>query len=278
MSELFGRQVVVQVEDTQVTGLRCVFRVVRTSGVEPNTAEVTLYNLAETTRRHLSQVHRAQVRLSAGYTGTVGLLFSGQARRVGGVQHVRSGPDWLTRVECGDGETALTTSRITRSFAPGTSVRQVARALADTLNGVDMGNLEKALTQVQDVPFPHGFSTQSRTADELTTLLASRGLSWSIQDGRLQVLGASEVEPGQAVLLTPETGLMGSPEYNTPDKAKGPPTLKVRSLLQPSLRPGVLVQVRAAAVQGDFKVLKVTHNGDTHGPGWLSECETVARK
>jgi hypothetical protein len=49
--------------------------------------------------------------------------------------------------------------------------------------------------------------------------------------------------------------------------------LKVKSVLQPGLRPGRGLQLQSAAYSGLFRIEKVKHEGDTHGQTWTSDIE-----
>jgi hypothetical protein len=76
-------------------------------------------------------------------------------------------------------------------------------------------------------------------------------------------------------VLSPTTGLLGSPEWSTPNKEGKPPTLKVTSLLLPQILPGRRVQLDARAAKGVFKVQQLNHQGDTHEGDWRTEMECV---
>lgn len=280
MSVLFGRVAQVQVDTLLVTGLRITFKVEKKGSADPNTAQVVIYNLAETTRQQLSKLDSARVLLTAGYVGTAALLFAGDARRKVGIQHVRQGPDWLTKIECGDGERAYQDARFSGSFAAGTKVAEVAKAMARKL-GVGLGNLEQALAgggfRQGLSEYPLGFTAHGSASTELFRLLRGLGFEASIQDGQLLVLKPGEVAPGKAVLLSTRTKtIIGSPQYNSAEKDKGAPQLKVKTQLQPALKPGVPVKVESEAVSGSFKAKAVSHTGDTHGGEWTSDCLLVA--
>ncbi len=281
MSELFGRQVVLQVGDLQVRNLRIAFSVVRSTKEEPNTATISIYNMKEETRARLAKEPGLQVYLSAGYESGGGLLFAGQTRK-GGVGSVKQGPDWVTKLECGDGAGAYSTANASVSLAKGSSAKDVVLALVKALK-VEPGNVEAALAKGNFrqglTSYPSGYAFRGKASVGLSQVLASLGLQWSVQDGKLQVLRPAETTEGQALLLSPSSGLIGSPEYATPDKKGGAPTLRARSLLRAELRPGLRVVIRSREIDGAFKCLKVTHAGDTHGTGdgsWSSDGDFVA--
>lgn len=217
--------------------------------------------------------------LSAGYPETIALLFAGDLRRPNGIQTVRVGPDLVTKLECGDGEKAYREARFSGSFAKGTKVVDVVRAMANTL-GVGLGNLEEALKggnyRLGLNEYAWGYAAHGASVDQLFQILRGLGFESSIQDGQLQVLRPGEVARGKVLLLSTFNGnLIGAPQYASPDKQGGPPTLKAKALLEPNLRPGVQVEVESREVNGSFKVKAVSHTGDTHGGEFASECSLV---
>lgn len=280
MSDLFKRVVQVQVDTLLVRDLRITFKVQKKGTADPNTAEVSLYNLSEETRARLTKLDRAALLLTAGYVGTEALIFSGDIRRPNGIQHTRVGADWVTKVECGDGERAYREARFSGSFAKGTKVVDVARAMAQSL-GVGLGNLEDALAggnfRQGLSEYPSGFSAHGNSATALTRLLRGLGLEASIQDGQLLVLRDAETTKGFVPLLSNENGtIIGSPEYNSAEKEKGPPTLKVKTPIQGVFKVGGKVRVESAQVSGFFKIKALSHSGDTHGGDWSTDLGLLA--
>lgn len=265
--ELFSRTCSLIVNNLQVDGLRVVFKVEKSLGKEPNTAEIAVANLSKTSRGGM-QSKGSNVVLLAGYEGNGAVIFSGVSRTI---THTLEGSDWVTKITCGDGETSFTFDRISESFAPGTRVSVVARAIVRAML-VDPGN---AFSQVDKLEgkFLQGYTLHGRAAVELDRILRPRGYSFSIQDGRLQILKPSETAVGRAILLTPDTGMIGSPELGAPEKTGGGSRLKVKSFLQPSFRPGGTVEVRSRLHTGQFRIEKVSHSGDTSGGDWYSSLE-----
>ena len=273
MAQLFQRVCTVQVDSLEVSGLRAQFHVTKTLVKEPNTLDLKVTNLSEHTRAGM-QKKGAKVVVLAGYPGTAAIIFSGDARSI---DHVKDGAEWVTHVQCGDGERAYQFARFSQSFKPGTSVADVVAAAAKAL-GIDAS---QAIARVKQggvralKQFVGGFAAHGKASSELDKLMQSLGLTWSIQDGSLQVLAGTETLKGQAILLTPDTGLIGSPDHGTPAKPGQPAVMKVRSLLQPSIRPGCRIQIQSLAVNGQFRVQKVEHLGDTDGSDWYTDVEAT---
>jgi len=80
------------------------------------------------------------------------------------------------------------------------------------------------------------------------------------------------------VLLTPDTGLIGSPERSddieeTQSGERKRLGWRVKSLLNPQIRPGDRLQIKSAEVDGVFRAENVNHFGDTEGGDWYTEAE-----
>lgn len=256
---LFGRRWRVQVGELDVSSLDIAFTVKRSLQPRPGTCELKVYNLDPAHRAELTTARRPVVQLSAGYDPPP-LLFRGDARKV---EIERDGADWVAKVTAGDGEHAIRTARGAVSFAAGTSLADVIRALARAM-GVGEGNVSAAVASAAQ-QLPEGAVVRGPAAAELTRLCASAGLSWSVQDGVLQVLPVGRALSRVAVELAPDTGLVGSPE-----RGKGS-AVKARALLIPDLVPGRLVSLRSGVVSGAYRIEDVEYTGDTKGDDWYAD-------
>lgn len=273
MTRLFKREAVLLIGSTEFRGLRISFTVKKTSKQEPNTAEITVSNLST---ESLAQIKKGvKVRLLAGYEGASALIFAGDIRTV---ETGKPSQDQETLIRAGDGDAAYRDSFVASNFAPGAQTTDVIGKIAGAL-GVDAGEALAAL-KTKGVPgmrqYPRGTSASGKASQEMSRVLGAAGLEWSIQDGKLQILAPAEVAPGTAVLLTPDTGLVGSPELNVTEEGekKGKrPLLKLKSLLHPEIRPGVSLQVKARGFHGLFRAENVEHTGDTHDQPWYTEIE-----
>jgi hypothetical protein len=271
---LYERRVDLIVGGHEVTGLRTVFKVEKTSKPEPSKLDLSIYNLNAASRAQL-QGRGVPVILKGGYAQRTGLIFSGQSRTI---DHVHTGPDWVTHVQCGDGETAYVEARISSSFAPGTRVGDVIVACGTAL-GLNPGNMvaqAEAAGSGDLQQFVQGYQAHGSAATELTKVLRALGYSWSIQDGKLQLLAVGAAMPGEALLLNANTGLIGTPEHGTPPKPGKPGYLKIKCLLQPDLRPGSRIQLDSLGIKGLYRAVDVRHDGDTHSGNWYSEVEALS--
>lgn len=260
---------VLEPDAVEIDGLRVQLKIVKTGSKEPNTAEVSVWNLSADTRARV-QAKGSKLVVVAGYRDIQRQVFIGDVRTV---DHVRDGAAWVTKFQAGDAERAFRYARIGESFAGGTDAATIVERLVALL-GVDGGN---AIARVRRDArtFTQGYAAHGTVQGELSRLLDGLGLAWSIQDGRLQVLGPQETIPGGSIEVSETTGLVGSPEHGSPTEAGQPAVLKVRMLLQPEIVPGRTFALVAEGARGGYVAGRVEHAGDTAGGEWYTTAEAT---
>lgn len=280
MSRLFKRGVALTIARPQsyfvqapnavvLRGLRVTFSIEKKIGKQPNTCEVAVYNLSKDSRSNVDK-RPIHVRLDAGYDDNLERLFTGDLIWS---ESKLDGVDWETKLQVADGARAFQHARVTRSFKPGVTLRT---ALAEVTGSLGLTMTKSALaSSAMLTEFVSGLSLNGPAQREMTRLLAPHGLTWSIQDGRLQILGETEARTDQAIVVSQDAGMIGVPEYGSPTEKKKPPVLTVRMLLHPGLTPGGLIKVESRTIKGTFRVARVTHEGDTHGESWTSTVEAA---
>lgn len=258
----------------EIEKLRIAFKIEKHLAKEPNTCEVTITNGNDATRAELCRTPLV-VRIDAGHADDAGArhLFTGSLRHGYSKQ---DGTNWHTVLNLGDGASAFDGARASKTFGRGASAIQALRYVAGTM-GLELPQEVEVSTELTR-QFATGVSLFGRSADEMTRLLAPYGYGWSMQDGRLVVLKDGQAAPGTAILISKDTGLIGSPQFATPtagDVKKGKPAkLTFRTILYPQITPGFLVSVQSRAIDGIFRAERVTHTGDSHGTNdWVTEVE-----
>lgn len=264
------------IEALRFSDLRVTFKVEKTDDKNPNTADIAVYNLSATSRAAL-EGKGTPVLLMAGYASGVAQVFSGHARVT---DSEKQGVDWATRIRCGDGERAIAFATVSESAKPGTQVKDMVLRVAKKLVS-DPSNIAQTL-QNEVRSFSSGYAAHGNAAAELTRLCDKIDLKWSIQDGRLELLTLNGFTNDVGPLFTPDSGLVGTPALGTPDAKGGPQTWKVKTLLEPRIRPGQRFFVeRTISTDGQpvkretFRAKKVHHTGDTHGGEFFTEIEAT---
>lgn len=266
---LFDRRWRVQIGTLDVSQCAIKFKVARSLYGYAGTAEIEVRNLTKEHRDEILASPRRTtfVEVMAGYAEGMSLIFRGDKRKT---IPVREGADWIVKITAGDGEHALRNARVGRSFAAGSTVQQVVQHIADAM-GVGAGNAASALRGATlgglDGVFPEGTMLYGIAAEELTRLTSSVGLTWSIQDGALQILPRGGALAREALSLGPDTGLLGAPEVINRRACN------VKALLIPGLVPGQQVVLASDVVHGVWRISKAEYTGDTHGPEWTASLE-----
>lgn len=254
----------------EIEKLRFTFEVKRTLQKEPNPCDLVIYNLSPHSRAEIEK-KPATVTLLAGYDGVQRLLFTGDLRHA---FSEREGTEWVTYVKLGDGARSYAHARMdNKSYKPPIRVSQVLTDAANSM-GLDLPpEAEQSLELKQALST--GISMHGPTRDVLTRLLAPYGYGWSIQNGTLQILKDGDTR-GEAFLINGDTGLKNSPTRETGDKALQRLEVSFEVALYPELFPGCLVQLESQAFNGTFKVLELSHAGDTEGDEWTTSVKARA--
>lgn len=263
-----GLQIATRDPDTALARptLRVVFKIIRALAKDPNSAEISIYNLSAESRAKL-QEKDIPTTVEAGYVGNISRIFGGTLDFGGSF---KEGDDWITRVQSGDGSKAFRTARVNRSLKGPISPGQVLKIAGEAL-GLPLGNLTDAVSKGSQraslKEFANGVMLSGKSEQVFDKIVKAMGFDWSIQDGQIQVLAPKDTV-GDVIVLERSSGLIGTPSPG--DKG----VVKARSLLQAELAPGRKVEYRSREVNGFFKVQKVTFTGDTWAPGWFADLET----
>lgn len=260
MSELFGRQIVLQLgvpgeESRVVRDLRIIFQVDYKQGKQGEAA-IEVYNPAPDTLA-VAESRGVVARLFAGYARAE-QLFEGAPIR-GGIQIVRQGPDRILKLELRAGARQWESARVALSFATGTRASQIVEEAARALG------LPRGLIRFEDYEFPDGFSYTGSAAELLDGITRAAGANVAIIDGALQVMPRDD-DAGEDVAVFSATNgnLIGAPTRRTSGKDRG--LIEVRAHLTPALRPGRRFVVQSERVNGPFLARDVSFAGDLYEP------------
>ena len=269
---LFDRRYALRLGTLEITDLDVEFDVRRSLRKEPNTADITVYNLPRDFRAEVEQSIDLPVELEAGYAEGTNLIFRGRVIRA--VSEI-NGPDVALKIEASDGR-AVRKKRVNKSYGKGVSLDTVVTELVSAL-GLGQGNLlrvkDKIFSRLGRV-FPGGTTVSGSAADELGGLLESAGLEYSIQNEVVQILerGKGALE-GTAVFLGYDFGLIETPVISSEG------LLIAKTLMIPDLFPGRKIQMAPdSPVQGIFRVTTAHYTGSNAvgAQDWCIEVECDA--
>lgn len=285
------RQISLKVGDANnaidLSELRIRFAVRRGDFRTPNSADIRVYNLSEDTVQRV-QKEFERVVLQAGYAGNYGTIFDGTIKQVR--RGRESQTDTYIDITAADGDSAYNFAVMNVTLAAGSTAQDhLEQALASmSSRGITMGET----AELSASKLARGKVFYGMTRDFLDTLGKTQDVSWSIQDGKLTLIPNNAYLPGEAVVVTAETGMIGLPEQTQNG-------ITVRTLLNPGIRIGKRLQIDNASIQlyryglsntqgtvqgnaavyqqsksnndGMYKAIVVDHYGDNRGDAWFTD-------
>jgi len=283
------RQISLKVGDADealdLSDMRIRFVVRRGDISTPNTADIRVYNLSDNTIKKI-QKEFERVVLQAGYAGNYGTIFDGTIKQVR--RGRESQTDTYIDITAADGDSAYNFGVMNVTLAAGSTAQdhldQVLKSLVS--RGITMGEAP----ELSAAKLPRGKVFYGMTRDFLDVLGKTQDVSWSFQDGKLTLIPNNAYLPGEAVVVTSATGMIGLPEQNQNG-------INVKTLLNPGIRVGKRIKLDNASIQrlrlnpaplgqasvdlalvqirtdsdGLYKVLVADHYGDNRGNDWYTE-------
>jgi len=284
MSRQWLRKVSLIVGDASGNGLdlsqlHIRFNVWSATTQSPNHASIRVYNIASSTLASLKQEF-TQVFLQAGYEGSFGQIFSGA------IKQVRDGrenaTDTFVDLIAADGDEAYNWAVVSTTLAAGWTQADYHGALMQSMAsyGIQAGYIP-ALTPTA---LPRGKVCVGQTRDYMRQLAGSAGAQWTIEGGQLHMVPVDGLLPGETIVLTSATGMVGMPTQTVDG-------IMIKSLLNPNIRPGCQVKIDNASIQGAaisvdytainyfpstdadgfYKVFSTHLSGDTRGGEFYSD-------
>jgi len=272
-----------------VKDLRIQFEILKTMDESPNTAVIKIFNLHPNNEAKIKNEFD-DVLLFVGYGETRQMIFRGNIVRV---YRYRMQNDYITEIEGGDGDRDYRQAVMNETVAAGTTPEQLVERAVASFGG--LGETIKGYVKLPAKTHLRGKVVSGNTRDVLRNIAKESRANWSIQDGQLTMVQVDQVLPNLAIVIRSDTGMLGAPEIN--DKG-----IAVKTLLNPHIsingtirldnngirakrqKAQALASAAAKPVPADpvrldpdgvYKVLQVTHKGDTRGADWVSEVECI---
>lgn len=274
---LFDRYVNIIAGTIQLNGLDAIFHIEKNLDPSPNRCELQIFNLSQENRKALHAQKEITVEISAGYRGYADknntnpdsefLIFKGDLQQV---FSKKDGPDWITTIRTADGIDSQQQSLVSQAFKKGTAFT----AIAEQLLGKTSVDFKRALEKIKSGDIPaavktvlNSYTVQGSVAKELEKKFKEWGVKGFVSDGELQILKPGEFLGTEIIVLSPDTGLIGSPELDTSGY------IRLTTLIRPEFLPGYAVNVVTAEYNGNFRIEKMSYNGTTFDNNWYIELE-----
>lgn len=286
-----------------ISDLHFMFEIRQSETPRPNNAIVRVYNLSRETAERIKSSEFTRMAINAGYEdGNYGLIFLGTIVQV--FTGLERNVDSFVEIFAADGDEFANFATVNTTLAKGATPQQINKEIFEraTIEGRSVGDLfpyaidsKNYIGGVNPAGLQRAkvmFGMARNYADDWARL---HGARWSVQNGEIVIYPVDGYRPGEAVVLSPATGLIGVPEAT----ADG---VHVRCLLNPKIRIGCLVQIArddisaltvkniplgrlttgsipTAAIttaEGFYRVMVAEFTGDTRGQAWYCEMVLIA--
>lgn len=262
----------------------------------PSNCFVRIFNLSETTVETLIKYNYSRLVLQAGYESSFGVIFDGDIKqfRVGRL----NAKDTYLEILAADGDLGYSYAVVNTSLSAAQNTR--ANVIKATVNefekyGITLGdNLAET-----GGTLPRGKVLFGMARTFMRNAVETAGATWSIQNGRIQIIPLDSYLPGEAVKLTSATGMIDVPEATQLG-------VQVKCLLNPKIVIGGRVQIDNASIKqtiqqsaqpgfqlafnqwasvqnfanvandGFYRVYVAEHEGDTRGQPWWTNLTCLA--
>jgi hypothetical protein len=283
MSEiLYGRRYRVIAGSVDVSQLRCTFRIEKNMAETPNFSEIAIFNLSPATENQIIESGERIV-LEAGYEGSqYGLIFDGDI--VQPLRDKEGGTTYKLTLISQDGDKFLNNGFVNASYRAGQTPRTIAEQLCSTVtNPVELAFISDNL---ENKKLTRGKVVFGLARDYLHQLARTEQAAFYCNDGKINIIKASDLPAGQIASLSPKTGLIGAAEMT--DEG-----IKATCLLNPLLNLNSFVHIdnshvrvqkasrdsqpKAMDQDGVYRIVKLIHEGDTRGNTWFTEFTAITQ-
>jgi hypothetical protein len=235
-----------------------------------------------------------QMTISAGYRDNSGLLFQGQVKQA---KYGRENPtDTILTIFAGDNDRNHNFAVANKTFAPGSTPQDHVNHVLQVMNidPVSVGFIGGSVDLSQP-KYPRSVTLFGLARDVLANIAKSKQAHASFQNGKLQIVGANDVQSSGAIVLNENSGLVGMPTQTL----KG---IEARCLINPAIKINTLIQINEGLIQqadlaisagnetsqaqtltprlspdGIYKVLQIDIDGDSRADGpWYMDLTTLA--
>jgi len=262
-----------------VSDLRCTFQIEKKAIQSVNYASITIYNLSSSAEASIiREGHRVVV--EAGYEdGAYGKIFDGEVFQP--LFDRENVVDYKLTLHCIDGDSLLHMNFVNFAMGAGYDYNAVITNMAKSARTViPINHITDDLKKGQA---PRGKIVFGDWRDKAREIALDNSAQFYINDGKLDVMKVTDVSQDEALVISPETGLIGTPQQIENG-------FRFRCLLNPDIRltnPCMRIKLdhsiiqQEKAIQGQYIsmldqdmfgiVIGITHTGDTRGQEWYTD-------
>ena len=248
--------------------LHISFSIEKTDTKTQNTAKVDIWNLSPA---HVAELEKSKciVALKAGYGEHMSLIFAGQ---VSFCSTINDNADRKTHIEIVDNLISTQDTYVTVSYKGKVTWRKIFDDTAKKM-GVAISYSANALKALQKT-LSKGYSYTGLAKNIFSKGCKCCGLTWSIQNGIVQVKKKNDSMSKVGYLLSSDTGMIGIPEKVTitdPDNSSKTYTgWDVTCFLNGAINVNDYVKLKSKTKSGYFYVCSQQIEGDNVSGDWIS--------
>lgn len=267
---------IVQFEaDGTPKGLKVTGAVQKTVMGMPNPSQISVFNLARDTRDAI-RGSLTKITVQVGWQNTeLHTLFQGS---VLSAISERSGSDIVTKISALPGYGALVRGVSSKSYAAGTSVRDVVKDMATDLPGLTIG--DSGLEGLDGKIGGSGWSFAGSTKDGLTQLANEHGFSWHVDSGQFKAVG-DKAKFGGFVALNGKNGGLISVVPTLTGPLQIQTGVKIKAVYVPGITAGSSVRVNSdisPKLNGEYRVHTCNINIDAYSDQWTMDIESFKNR
>lgn len=270
-----------------VSELRVDFNIQNNEESNPNKSTIKIFNLSESNRDLITNdKYAVTVSVFAGYVenNSEFLIAKGDIDDIL-VKKMGAGTTTVLMIE--DGKTEIDNAYFNKSYAKGVSKKKIIKDAVKSLK-LDSLLTDARIDQIlsildgSDEKNTQGSTFSQKTKDFLNTYLPKIGISWSVQNGKVLLLGHEDVVSDDMYLLTPSTGLIGQPQKTIIKEKKKKGDKKesnligydIQSLILPDVKIGYLLSIESFNFTGVVKIKSFTTSGSLFTNDWKMNIKT----
>lgn len=274
----------------EVSNLRCVFQIEKSILPTANHIEVSIYNLSSQTEASMIK-EGYRVIVEAGYDGVssnsgkqYGKIFDGEIVQV--LWDRENNIDTKLTLIAMDGDELLNRGFINKTVEAGLTQKQLLefiisqrRLPSDATTTKKTTELARVSPSLSEQRLPRGKVFFGRPKDYINDIAIGNSANFYVDDGQVSVVKMTDKIEGEVLVLTPQTGLVGTPQQVQDG-------VSFRCLLNPAIKLDSLVKLDKSLIRqqkiekeqlimpldqdGTYRVCKFIHIGDTRGDEWYT--------
>lgn len=256
------------INDAIETALHISFSVEKSDSESSNEAKLQIWNLSSESLKILEDKN-CKVELRAGYGDVLSLILVGE---VNDVVTTMDGADRMTECTVVDGLKSTQSTYTNISISGPVKCKDLYSRIAN-----EMG---LSIIFGPDVTFktmPTGFSFVGKGKAALEKVTTYCGHKYSIQNEVIQIFNTGGSNGNRGYVLSKDTGLLGVPKrIKIGEKDSAQTGWEIEYLLNGAIGVNDIIKIESDTVKGDFKVHKVTIDGDNIAGDWMCTAQVVA--